>query len=66
MSAVFRERRQIAFHKLDFSFADSSFVEFLPFQGPHLVAGQLLDFVDLRISMLKRAATLTSQLKLPR
>ena len=65
-TAVFRERRQLAFHKLGFKESDNSFVEALPLHGPYLFAGQLLDSVDQRISMRKRAATLASQLRLPR
>ena len=63
-TAVFRERRQLAFDKLGFSkHTDGSFVESLPFHGPHLFAGQLLDSVDQRIAMQKRASVLASQLK---
>ena len=65
-TAVFRERRQLAFHKLGFKESDNSFVEALPLHGPYLFAGHLLDSVDQRISMRKRAATLTSQPKLSR
>ena len=65
-TAVFRERRQLAFHKLGFKESDNSFVEALPLHGPFLFAGQLLDSVDQRISMRKRAATLASQLRPPR
>ena len=59
-----RERRQLAFLKLGFKESINSFVEALPFHGPYLFAGQLLDSVDQRISMRIRAATLTSLPKL--
>ena len=63
-AAVFRERRQLAFDKLGFDkHADGAFVQSLPFHGPFLFAGQLLDSVDQQISMHKRAAALASQLK---
>ena len=46
-AAVFRERRQLAFDKLGFDkHSDGAFVESLPFHGPFLFAGQLLDSVD--------------------
>ena len=48
-TAVFRERRQLAFHKLGCMDSDSSFVESLPFHGPYLFTGHLLDSVDQRI-----------------
>ena len=58
-AAAFRERRKLAFNTLGFSKqADSSFMESLPFHGPYLFAGQLLDSVDRQISMHKRAADL--------
>ena len=51
-TAVFRERRQLAFDKLGISKqTDGSFVEALPFHRPYLFAGQLLDSVDQQISM---------------
>ena len=63
-TAVFRERRQLAFDKLGFNkHSDGAFVESLPLHGPFLFAGQLLDSVDQQISMRKRAAALASQLK---
>ena len=63
-TAVFRERRQLAFNKLGFDKqADGSFVESLPFHGPFLFAGKLLDSVDQQISMHKRAAALASQVR---
>ena len=58
-TAVFRERRQLAFDK----HSDGAFVDALPLHGPYLFAGQLLDSVDQQISMRKRAAALASQLK---
>ena len=64
-TAVFRERRQLAFHKLGFNMqSDGSFVEALPFHGPFLFAGQLLNSVDQQISMQKRAADVASQVRL--
>jgi len=51
-SAVFRERRQLAFDKLGFDkHSDGTFVDALPLHGPYLFAGQLLDSVDQQITM---------------
>ena len=50
-TAVFRERRLLAFNKLGFSLqTDGSFVEALPFHGPFLFAG-LIDSVNQQICM---------------
>ena len=63
-TAVFRERRQLAFDKLGFDkHSDGAFVDALPLHGPYLFAGQLLDSVDQQISMRKRAAALASKLR---
>ena len=62
--SAFRERRKLAFNSLGLNKqADSFTVEALPFLGLYLFAGQLLDTVDLEISMHKRAADLASKLK---
>ena len=61
---AFRQRRKLAFESLGLRKQATSFnVEAIPCKGPYLFAGQLLDTVDLEISMHKRASDLAYKLK---